>query len=64
MLTPEEEMHLDRRLQAIHHRLQWLANAEARATWLKGHGAHGEFSAEKEALIAETEALLERWEKD
>ena len=42
--TPQER-ELSDRLQAIHRRMQWFANIEARAAWVRGYGSRGEFSA-------------------
>jgi hypothetical protein len=48
------------RLRHIAERVQWMANAEARAAWVQGLGAHGEFWEEKKRLLDETDKILDR----
>lgn len=50
---------LEQRLMHIHDRIKWIANAEERATWLKGYGARGEFEPERDRLLAEAERVLD-----
>lgn len=52
------EDELNQRLQALHHRLQWITDTEARAAWIDGFGAHGEFDNERTKIIAAAEAVL------
>jgi len=54
---------IQRRLSAIHQRMQRIADLEAKAAWVNGFGSRGEFWSEKKALIEETDALLDKWEK-
>lgn len=51
---------LEARLLVLHDRLQWIADEEARAAWVRGYGAAGEFQEEREKNIAEAEEILER----
>jgi hypothetical protein len=59
MVSSEREAELERRLQHIHDRVQWMANAEARAAWVNGYGAKGEFWEEKKKLLDETDRILD-----
>jgi len=54
---------LERRLGVIHQRLQWIADSEARAAWVGGYGARGEFLAERERLIARAEKVVDEMEQ-
>jgi hypothetical protein len=47
-------------LRHIAERVQWMANAEARAAWVQGLGTNGEFWAEKKRLLDETDKILDR----
>ncbi len=58
-MNEEREAKLARRLEAIHKRVQWMANEEARAAWVGGIAARGEFLAEKERLLDETDRILD-----
>jgi hypothetical protein len=60
-MTRENE--LESRLLAVHKRLQWLADQEARAAWLNGYGANGEHEAERERLISSAESLVDEMDK-
>jgi hypothetical protein len=51
---------LEARLLAIHQRMAWIANEEARSAWLKGAAAQGHFLDEKERLIDETDRILDK----
>ena len=55
-MTEEE---LNARLDAIHARLQWISDAEARAAWVNGLAARGILDTERERLIQETERVLD-----
>lgn len=57
----EEELNL--RLQGLHERLQWIADTEARAAWVGGYGAGGEFDGERERLIEKAERVLDELER-
>jgi hypothetical protein len=48
------------RLKQIHDRLSHVANIEAKAAFVGGYGAGGEFEPERDRLIAETDRLLDR----
>ncbi len=52
------ERELNERLTAIHHRLQWIADQEARSAWVKGIFASGGLDDERTRLIEETEKLV------
>jgi hypothetical protein len=54
---------IQRRLTVIHQRIQQIADMESKAAWVNGYGANGEFWPEKKALLDETDALLDKWEK-
>ena len=53
------EAELNDRLDALHGRLAWISDVEARAAWINGYGSHGEFDAERDKLIAAAEAVLD-----
>lgn len=57
------EQELNNRLDAIHARLKWIADAEARSAWVKGLAARGIFAEERDRLIAETEKVVDALEK-
>jgi hypothetical protein len=61
-MNQEREAKLERRLEVIHKRVQWMADAEARAAWVRGLGARGEFLPEKERLLDETDRILDELE--
>lgn len=51
------------RLMAIHTRIQWIANEEARSVWLaSGLAKNGYFMPERTRLIEEAEKILDRLE--
>jgi hypothetical protein len=54
------EDHLLLRLRHIAERVQWMANAEARAAWVQGLGPNGEFWEEKKKLLDEADKVLDR----
>ena len=57
------EQQLNDRLDDIQARLQWIADTEARAAWIKGFGANGEFDDERTRLIDETDRVLNELQK-
>lgn len=63
-MTPEAEARLMARLAAIHKRVEWMANEEARSVWVRGLAARGVHLKEKEQLLEETEKLLDRLRGD
>jgi hypothetical protein len=56
-MTEEE---LNRRLDALHHRLKWITDTEARAAWIQGYGAKGEFDQERIKILADAENVLDQ----
>ena len=54
------EQQLNERLTAIHKRLQWIADEEARSAWVNGLAARGVFELERDRLIEETEQILDK----
>jgi len=62
-VSGEREEKLEFKLNQLHRRINWLADKEARAAWVKGIGANGEFYAEKMKLIDETDRVLEELAK-
>lgn len=63
MISNEREKQIDDRLLAIHHRIAWMADAEARAAWINGLAAKGAFLDEKERLLDEADRLLDEFER-
>lgn len=65
-MSKEEEATLESRLLQIHKRMEWIADKEARAAWIKrctgieAYGAQGEFDQERSMLLDETEKALDR----
>lgn len=57
--NPARETQINRRLEAIHRRLQQIADIEAGAARVGGIGADGRFDPERSRLIAETDDLLD-----
>ena len=57
--NPAREGQINRRLEAIHPRLQQIADIEANAARVGGIGADGRFDPERSRLIAETDRLLD-----
>ena len=53
------EDQLNARLDALHQRLQWITDTEARQVWIGGYGAHGEVQAERDKIIFAAEATLD-----
>ena len=58
----EEEERLLGRLAAIHHRVNWMADREAAAAWIRSEVSNGAFQPAKDALIAEAERILDKLE--
>ena len=54
-----KEAELNVRLQRIHERVAWIADTEARAAWVGGYGAKGEFDAERDSKISQAERVLD-----
>jgi hypothetical protein len=61
-MDKRREEEIERRLLQIHKRVQWMANTEARAAWLRTYGARGEFWNEKKKLLDETDRLFDELE--
>ena len=58
----DERERLEARLLSIYHRVQWIADDDLRAAWVKGAAEPGEYLAEKERLLEETDLLLAQLE--
>jgi hypothetical protein len=58
-----KKQRLDERLVAIHNRVQWMADEEARSAWVGGLAGQGHFLPEKERLIDETDKILDQLDK-
>jgi hypothetical protein len=56
------EKGLEARLLEIHKRLQWIADTEARAAWVAGYGARGEFEDERDLLLQQAEDIVTKLE--
>ena len=54
---------ITKRLAAIHRRLDQIAKEEADPNLLGGEVSRLVYDTQRDLLIAETENLLERWEK-
>lgn len=50
------------RLEEIHKRVQWMADAEERSAWVNGWAARGGLMEEKLNLLDETDQILDRLE--
>jgi hypothetical protein len=61
LVTNEKD--LETRLLQIHQRLQWIADTEARAAWVAGYGARGEFEEQRDQLLQQAEEVLTELEK-
>jgi transcription elongation GreA/GreB family factor len=57
-MSKEREEKLQFKLTQLHNKINWIADKEARAAWVKGVGANGEFFKEKMRLIDETDRVL------
>ncbi|MDN2578934.1 hypothetical protein [Aquibium sp. ELW1220] len=55
--------HITQRLAAIHRRLEQIAREESQPNLLGGETARQVYDVQRDLLIAETESLLDRWEK-
>lgn len=53
---------ITKRLAAIHRRLDQIAIEEAQPAFVGGEAARSVYEVQRDLLIAETEALLDRWE--
>lgn len=53
---------ITKRLAAIHRRLDQIAREEAQPNLVGGEAARHVYDVQRDLLIAETEALLDRWE--
>lgn len=53
---------ITKRLAAIHRRLDQIAIEEAQPALVGGEAARGVYEVQRDLLIAETEALLDRWQ--
>lgn len=53
------EQALNKRLDAIHDRIKWIANAEEKAAWVNGIAAQGVHDPERERLLNETDRILD-----
>ena len=62
-MTDDEEQRLDERLTEIRVRLQQIADAAVRASWVKGSIADDEIWREKATLLQEAEAILNKLEE-
>ncbi|WP_426020777.1 hypothetical protein [Brevundimonas sp. DWR2-3-1b1] len=54
------EDQLNARLDALGGRLAWISNTEARAAWVNGFGANGEFNEERTKIIDQAEQILDQ----
>lgn len=54
---------ITQRLAAIHRRLEQIAREESQPNLLGGEEARRVYDVQRDMLIAETESLLDRWEK-
>lgn len=51
------------RLAAIHHRLDQIAKEESQPSLIGGEQSRQIYETQRDLLLAETENLLDRWEK-
>jgi|LNFM01.2.fsa_nt_gb hypothetical protein len=54
---------ITKRLAAIHRRLDQIAEEEAEPDLLGGEAARRVYDTQRDLLLAETEDLLDRWER-
>lgn len=59
----EYDDHITKRLAAIHRRLDVIAKEEAQPNLIGGEATRRVYDTQRDLLIAETEDLLDRWEK-
>jgi hypothetical protein len=57
--NPIRETQINNRLEQIHRHLSQIADIEAKAAPFKGIGPNGEFDAERQRLIEETDRMLD-----
>ncbi len=55
--------HITKRLAAIHRRLDQIAEDESQPNLVGGEAARRLYETQRDLLFAETENLLDRWEK-
>lgn len=55
--------HITKRLAAIHRRLDQIAKDESQPNLVGGEAARRLYETQRDLLFAETENLLDRWEK-
>ena len=58
-MVENREKRMEKRLLAIHKRVQWISNREERAAWIGGYGAQGQFEQEREKLLSKAEQILD-----
>lgn len=63
-MDEEQKDRLLQRLTAIHQRIQWMADEEARSAWVNGLAAQGIYFEEKERLLEEAESILNQIQGD
>lgn len=54
------EDELNKRLDALYARLTWISDTEARAAWIRGYGANGEFDQERTKILTDAEDVLDQ----
>ena len=59
----EYDEHITNRLAEIHRRLDAIAKEEAQPTLIGGEAMRRVYDTQRDLLLAETEDLLDRWEK-
>jgi hypothetical protein len=59
----ELEERIKTKLRELHDRIKWMADEDARSSWVGGFSAEGSALEEKERLIEETEKLLDELER-
>ena len=61
-MDEERQQHLLERLSAIHKKVQWMADEEARSAWVRGFVTPGVHNDAKEHLLGEAERILDELE--
>lgn len=59
----EYDEHITKRLAEIHRRLDAIAKEEAQPNLIGGEAMRRVYDTQRDLLLAETEDLLDRWEK-